>query len=179
MSLREPAHSALRRHARRREGWVRDDELWHVAPRKAPHRASVRGGRGGDPATGSLVRPFAECVTSEPRSARLSRIHGFAPDTPQLAVAEPDARRRSPRLGAPLTVKRDIVPFDTLIRHTDRKTLVVEMNRRLGASARPRAVIRCATRLQRTCSSKATTFARSRDRSGTATWRRRWCIRTC
>jgi hypothetical protein len=29
-----------------------DDELWHVAPRKAPHRASVRGG---DPATVSLV----------------------------------------------------------------------------------------------------------------------------
>jgi hypothetical protein len=48
--------------------------------------------------TDSLVRPFAECVMPEPRFARLSRIHGFAPDIPQLAVAVPHARRWPPRL---------------------------------------------------------------------------------
>jgi hypothetical protein len=36
--------------------------------------------------TGSLAARLAACVTPEARFARLSRIHGFAPDMPQLAV---------------------------------------------------------------------------------------------
>ena len=36
--------------------------------------------------TGSLVVATPKCVALEPRFARLSRIHGFAPDMPQLAV---------------------------------------------------------------------------------------------
>ena len=48
----------------------------------------------GTPQPARSLWQLAECVAHEPRSARLSRIHGFAPDMPQLAVAEPEARLR-------------------------------------------------------------------------------------